>query len=91
MNLESFHQCSEKNQRGYVTVQCRIFHKCVHLHCVRRLHHGHDQKEFEGNYLKSVPIHEISSILGSKLNHIYRAQADTQLDKHSNCLPVIGI
>ena len=93
MNLELFHHFSEKNQRGSVTVQCRIFRQCVHLHHVRRLQQGHDQDDFEGNCLKCVPINDSSIILGSNLNHLLRAQADPQLEKYYNLLrycPVVG-
>ena len=86
MNLESFHQCSEQKKCRFVTVQCRIFRQFVHLRHVRRLRHGHNQEESEGNYLKFVPIRDSSSILGINLNHIYRAKSDPQVDNHSNFL-----
>ena len=72
MKLESLHQSAEKTQHGSVIVQCRIFRQYVLLDHIRRLQHEHDQDQFEGNYLKYVPIHDSSgsSILEIKLNHI---------------------
>ena len=93
MNLESFHNFSKQNKYGSVTVQCQVFRQCVQLHHVRILRHGHDQEEFDRNYLKYVPVHDSSSIIGIKLNHILWARADSQVDNHQIFLhycPVLG-
>ena len=47
-----------------------------------------------GQFLKCVHIHESSSIIERKLNHLSWSRADSQTDNHSNCLhccPVLGI
>ena len=91
--LDSFYHFSEHNHRGSVTLQCWIFCECMHLHHIRRFRHGHDQEEFDENYLKYVLFHDISRILGRKLSHIFQARSDPQVDNHQNFqhyFPVLG-